>query len=367
MEKLKHFAKKEAVLLVAAVLAIVSAFFVPPDGQYLSYLNLSVLAILFCLMAAVAGLGQAGVFDYLALAITRRAPGMKKLSLLLILACFFVSALITNDVALITFVPFTIQILGRGRYLIPVIVLETVAANLGSLLTPIGNPQNLFLYTYYEMGIGEFFSVTLPLGGICLVLVLLCSFLLPRQEEALPEMAQTLPKMETFPLIRYCGMFLLSILSVLNILPWWICLLLVAAVMVAFDRKLFARIDYSLLITFVCFFVFVGNLSRIPAVGNFVSSCLVGREILVGALSSQVISNVPAATMLATFTQNSRELLIGVNVGGLGTLIASMASLISFRLYGASAQPQRGKYMAWFSAVNFSLLAILLLLSWVLW
>jgi Na+/H+ antiporter NhaD/arsenite permease-like protein len=367
LRHIKHFIKNETVLTAALLLAIISAFIVPPDRSYIDYLNLPVLALLFCLMAVVAGLRKEGLFDRLSDIVTRRIKNTRSQAAALCAVCFFTSMLITNDVALITFVPFTIMLM-RGqseKRLIFTVVMETVAANLGSLVTPIGNPQNLFLYTYYSLSIGEFLRISLPLGGVCLVLIAL-TLLFIKGGEAVSQEASGSVKLRKLPMAVYGGLFLVCILTVLDVLPYWACLAVVALTLLIYDRQVFKRVDYVLLITFVCFFVFVGNMSRIEAVKTFTTGILQGRELIVAALLSQIISNVPAATMLAPFTENYRELILGVNIGGLGTMIASMASLISYRFYCARQNPDRKRYFAVFSLLNFILLALLIALSYVI-
>lgn len=360
MFALKAFLKKNVVLAVAAALALVSMIFVPPDGQYLGYMNAHVLTILFVLMAAVSGFSAVGVFAGLSAALTHVTRSPRRLALLLTAICFFLSALITNDVALITFVPFTLGLFGSSRRVIPVIVMETVAANLGSLLTPIGNPQNLYLYSHYGLGLGEFFGAVWPLGALSLVLVLALTWLLVPEGEPCGSHERGAVQASAFELCRYGLMFLLGLLCVLNVIGWPLCLGLCLGMLLVFDRPLFRCVDYSLLLSFVAFFVLVGNLGRMGPVQELIRRLVTDHELLVGALVSQGISNVPAATMLAGFTDNWRQLLLGVNIGGLGTPIASMASLISLRLYGMAPGAESGRYLALFSAVNFGLLALLL-------
>lgn len=361
MFALKAFVKQNIVLAVAAVLALLSAFFVPPDRQYLEYMNFHVLTILFVLMAAVAGFSSEGLFVALSSALTHWTRNFRRLALGLVLLCFFLSALITNDVALITFVPFTLGLFGSSRRVIPVVVMETVAANLGSLLTPIGNPQNLYLYSHYSLAPGEFFAAVWPLGLVCLALTAALTWLLVPEGEPCQRRARDRGRFSAFALGRYGLMFALGLLCVLNVLSWPLCLAVTLALMLVFDRPLFRCVDYSLLLSFAAFFVLVGNLGRMEPVQTLMARVVEGNELLAGALLSQIISNVPAATMLAGFTQNWRELLLGVNIGGLGTPIASMASLISLRFYGMAEGAENGRYLALFSAVNFALLAALVL------
>ena len=361
MRQLIHIFKREAVLIVAAVLAAASMAAVPPDLGYLNYVNWSVLAVLFCLMAVVAGFRRAGAFDALSCMLAQRAAGPRQLAVLLVLACFFSSAVITNDVALITFVPFTVGLLGMGRRLICVLVMETAAANLGSMLTPVGNPQNLYLYSCSGMRMGEFLRVTGPLWLLGLVLVTVCTLLLVRRDEEAAALPERMPggPLPRAMLVRCGVLFVLCLLTVLRLVDWRITLAVTLLALLLFDRPLLAAVDYSLLATFVCFFVLVGNLARMNAVRDWAGRLVGGHELLVGAALSQIISNVPAAAMLAPFAESWSALILGVDVGGLGTLIASMASLITYRLYSSAAGAERGRFLLVFSAVNFGLLAVL--------
>lgn len=362
MSKFLSILKKEPVLSVAAILAVISSFIVTPDAKYLEYCSFDVLAVLFCLMLVVAGFSYCRVFDSLTCILQKRIHGEKTMIFCLTLVCFFSSCLITNDVALITFVPFTIALLSKRspKTIIFAITMLTVAANLGSLITPIGNPQNLFLYTHYNLSIGEFLKITLPLGAICLVMI--CAVFIPGKNHELSTSVESeKTKIKTKPLILYCVLFVVCIGAVLKLIPWYAVLIICVVSVCTHKISLLKEADYILLLTFVCFFVFVGNISRIGAVYTFVSRLLVGRELIVSALLSQVISNVPAATMLASFTENYAELIRGVNIGGLGTLIASMASLISYRYICKTENVNGGKYILYFSAVNFVMLGVLLI------
>lgn len=363
MNKLISFIKKEAVLTIAFVVALISALFVPPDAEYIGYMNFSVLVILFCLMLVVAGFQSAGLFDVFTNRIYARLRTEKSLIIFMTIVCFVSSALVTNDIALITFVPFTLALLCRSdaRTLIFAVTAQTVAANLGSLITPIGNPQNLFLYTHYEMSPGEFFSITFPLGAICAAMVAVL-FLFCKSGRILnaPEKIKT--EVNRKEIIIYSILFILCILSVFKVISYPVLLIIVTAVVLLISRRLFLKVDYSLLATFICFFVFVGNISRIEAVYDFVSKVLEDRELVFSALISQVISNVPAATMLASFTDDAESLILGTNIGGLGTLIASMASLISYRQICRIGAVKASTYIMYFTAVNFVMLAALLVL-----
>ena len=362
MSKVKDFMRRELTLCISFVAAVISCFFVPPDGAYLGYLDLRTLALLYALMVVVAGLRHAGVFTVLAHRLCARAGSVRTMGITLVLLSFFSAMLITNDVALLTFVPFAVVVLGMAhqeKELIWVVVLQTVAANLGSVLTPVGNPQNLYLYSRYHLSMADFFSATLPLWLISLAVVLLLSLRLSRShvEVFLGEE----PELDKKSLSLYLLLFALCLAVVLRLIGWYVMLPVLVLVLLIFDRRRLKEADFMLLLTFVCFFVFAGNLARVPAVEALLSRLLLGRELLAGALVSQVISNVPAALLLSGFTENGRELLLGVNIGGLGTPIASLASLISLKLYSHSEHSHSGKYLGLFSLVNFALLIALLL------
>lgn len=365
MRRLFSFIKKEAVLCIASIAAMISMLAVPPDAAYGSYIDYSTLATLFSLMLVVAGLTSAGMFRVLISVLTRHVTSPRILILALTLTCFLLSALITNDVALITFVPFTIGLLGTSdhRRLIWTVVTETVAANLGSLLTPMGNPQNLFLYHYYDYTAPAFLREMFPLALLSLGCCLILAFAVPRGTALTQVQAMGENDWHCRRAILWSVAFFLCVFCVAGFVPWWLCLALTSLVALCTERNLFVKVDYSLLLTFVSFFIFVGNVARIEPVSHWIRALLSGREMFVGALVSQVISNVPAAAMLAPFTEEAHALLYGVNIGGLGTLIASMASLISYRRYTAVEGALRGKYMAVFSVVNIALLLLLLMIS----
>lgn len=367
MSGIRGFLRREPTLVIAALAALVSCFLVPPDRGYLGYVDFRTLALLYCLMCVVAGLRQAGLFDAMAKTICGLAGGTRSLGILLVLLCFFTSMLITNDVALLTFVPFAVVVLGmagKKQALLPVVVLQTVAANLGSMLTPVGNPQNLYLYSHYDMELGAFLRVTFPIWALSLGLILCCGFLIPKG--ALEPGAREITSLQKGRLGLYLGLFALCLLTVLRILDWHIMLALVVLALLFLDRPGLARADGWLLLTFVAFFVFAGNLARVEAVDVLLRRLLAGREYLAGLLTSQVISNVPAALLLSGFTSESRPLILGVNVGGLGTPIASLASLISLKLYARSDGASMGRYLALFTLVNVALLALLSLAAGIL-
>lgn len=366
MNKITEFLKKEAVLTVSAILAVISIFFVPPSADYISYIDLKTIALLFCLMAVMAGLREIGVFSALANSLLARTKNFRTVSLILILLCFFTSMLITNDVALITFVPFAVEVVKKSdktQFAVPIIVLQTIAANLGSMLTPVGNPQNLYLYSMSQMNLWEFIMLVLPYTAISFVLLLASNFAVKSSTiNYNAEKIRFSVKLTTL----YILLFFVCMLTVANVLPYWISLLVVTVTVLIANRKLLLKVDYSLLLTFIFFFIFIGNMSNVDAFKNMVSYLLDGREILVSVISSQVISNVPAAVLLSGFTDNIKALIIGTNIGGLGTLIASMASLISYKIFAAEIPTQKKKYFIQFTLWNVAFLIILSLSVYIL-
>ena len=361
MKKVTVFFRSQPVLVISCAAALITMFFIPPDMQYIGYCNFGVLAELFALMTAVAGLRGAGLFEKLTTALLKRAGTLRHLSQIFIFLCFFSSMLVTNDVALITFVPLTLMAFAdiedeKSRIL--TVVLETVAANLGSMMTPVGNPQNLFLFDKYEMSGMQFIQTMLPAGIASLLCLILLSFLIPKA--ACPVKEHEKVNMSAARTVVWALMFAVCVAAVFKLLPYWVCAAAAASAALILDRGLLLKVDYCLLATFVFFFVFVGNIARVDAVNAFFSDILKTNEVIVSALLSQVISNVPASVMLSGFTQNGTALLLGVNLGGLGTPIASMASLISLQFYRKAKDAKTGKYLAVFSAVNFGLLALLL-------
>lgn len=368
---ISNFIKKETVLFAALVLAAVSCFFMPPDSHYIGYIDFRTLAILFCLMAVMAGLRKIGVFDTLARRLLERVKSFKAVVFILWVLCFVFSMFITNDVALITFVPLTVVILRmlgekvRDKWLIPIVTMQTIAANLGSMLTPIGNPQNLYLYGKANMDIGDFLLIMLPYSVLAFALLAVWNVILCRKEKSAPtvDFGERKPLSDKKKLIGYIALFVVCLLTVAHIVPYYATLALTALYLLIFDRAVFKKVDYSLLFTFVGFFVFVGNMGRIDVFRDFIESVISGNEIAAAVISSQVISNVPAALLLSGFTENLRALIIGTNIGGLGTLIASMASLISYKYVCGENKSAKLKYLGFFTAANIGFLGFMALLS----
>lgn len=347
MQKLGAFCKKEIVLTVSAVLAVVTSFMVPPDAEYLGYIDFRILAILFSLMAVMAGMAQIGVFRKLAVKMLNRMKTLRQIIAVLVLLCFFSAMFITNDVALITFVPFGILVLNladRKKDIVQVLVLQTIAANLGSMVTPIGNPQNLYIYTLSGMNILQFFRVMFPYTVVSLIMILLFIGIRPgKKTDGLKLEEKKLEHRKH--LMVYVALFVCCILTVLNILPYQVLFVLVLTIMLIMDRTSIRKVDYSLLLTFAFLFVFTGNVSRIGAVQDVLTKLLTGREWEVSLLLSQVISNVPTTILLSGFTDKYTAVMIGADLGGLGTLIGSMASLIAYKFYANEKNAHKGKFV----------------------
>ena len=364
MKKIITFFKKEAVLCISGLLAVISCFIVPPSAAYAEYIDLRVLILLFCLMLVVAGIRQTGAFTVICEALLKRFRSIKAIGLFLVLLSFLMSMLLTNDVTLVTIVPFTLLMFDsisgekKARAEIVLLVLETAAANLGSMLTPMGNPQNLYLYSKFELSIGEFFKIIFPYSALSLVMLVGSVFLfLPKLETQKPD--GTAKIQGRVRPILYILLFAVNMLTILRILDDRILLAIVVVAIFILDKKLFLQADYSLLLTFVFFFIFVGNLGSIPALSETLQNILQGREVGISIALSQVISNVPAALLLSRLSDNASALIIGTNLGGLGTLIASMASLITYKFYASAKDSSPKKYMLVFTAFNVCYLAVL--------
>lgn len=365
MEALKNFFKKETVFCISFLLACLSALAVRPDLVYLTYPDYRTLALLFCLMIIVAGFQSLGIFSLLGQALLKKASSLRNLSAIMVLLCFFSSMVITNDVTLITFVPFTIlvfRMIEKEEKVLKLVVLETIAANLGSMATPIGNPQNLYLYSVSGISPAQFASAVLPYAGLAFIVLMAVIF--TGKNETFPEGA--VKKQEEkrdgellTKLLPFCMLLLLCLLVVFRIFPYGPVLVCVTAAVLVLNRKLFGSVDYFLLLTFLCFFVFIGNMKRIPQINELLVSLVQGRELWAGILVSQVISNVPAAILLSSFAGNFSQLLTAVNLGGLGTLIASLASLISFKFFAREYPERKASFLTTFTVWNLVFLLIL--------
>ena len=375
-KKIFAFIKKETVLSAAIVLAAISACFVRPSLAYVEYIDWRTLGILLSLMIVMAGFQKNGLFDEIGVRLLSRTKNTAQLTGVLVFLCFFSSMLITNDVALLTFVPFAVLTLRKckqERLMVLVIVLQTIAANLGSMFTPIGNPQNLYLYQLSGMGLGEFLLFMLPYTAVSGLLLLITIFVLSARKQklslengAFQEKGSSSEKSATFAgrkNVLYLVLFLLCLLVVARLIPYYLVLAAVLAAVALADREVLKNVDYCLLFTFIAFFIFTGNLGNLPAFKIVLEELVEGRELFVGILASQCISNVPAALLLSGFTENIKGLLLGVNIGGLGTLIASMASLISYKIYAHNYNKTKASYLMWFTFANLIFLAVLALLA----
>lgn len=362
LQHIRSFIKQETVLFLAFILAVLSCFIVHPDKEYISYIDTHTILILFCLMAVMAGFKSLGLFQYIGEALIKRFRTTRGLVGVLVFLCFFSSMFITNDVALITFVPLALLILSRtgmGFAVCYVVTLMTIAANLGSMMTPVGNPQNLYLYSISEMPLSEFILLMLPYTLGAAVLLLLCIWThyksVPVSGCNFGESASINWKKVAF----YGILFLLCLLCVIDVLSVEVLFVIVFICVFLENRSLLKEVDYSLLATFIYFFIFTGNIGRIEAFNNWLMGILEGHVIPVSVGLSQIISNVPAALLLSGFTDAYDKLIIGTNLGGLGTLIASMASLISFKQLSVQYPASKKYYVLLFSVWNIIFLILL--------
>lgn len=357
MNSIIQYIKNEVVLFIAIILALLTSFFSIPK---LSYIDFKVLILLFNLMIVIAAFKEFNIMNYIASIFIKKCSSYKSLTIALISMCFFSSMIVTNDVSLITFVPLTLIICSSININpIKVIVFETIASNLGSSLTPMGNPQNLFLYSYFNISPIEFFKITLPLTLISLILLLI--FTLKGKNYRLNvEISKTVIKNKKLSIIFFL-LFVIILLSVFHIINYKIVFIITIITTIIFDKKLLIKIDYSLLITFIGFFIFIGNISSIESIRIFISNILNNdlNTYIGGIISSQFISNVPATMLLSGFTDYYKELLLSVNIGGLGTLIASLASVISYKLYSKEFRSESKLYLKEFTKYNFIFLVIL--------
>ena len=354
------FISRNTVLVIAATLAIASCFLVPPDAAYLGYFDLKTLTCLFCTLAVICALKNIRFFTITARRIVSCTGNTRTLSLALVYITFIGSMFLANDMALLTFLPLgyiSLSCTGKEKFMAPVFILQNIAANLGGMLTPFGNPQNLYIYTKFNIPTLEFMGIMLLPFAVSIVLFTVGCLFIPKESLTLPEEGEEKinPQKATFYLI----LFALTILTVFRIVPYYICLPIILVAILITDRHALGKVDYPLLLTFACFFLLAGNVSRIGAVHAFFSALLEKSTLLTSILSCQVISNVPSAILLSEFTENYRELLLGVNIGGVGTLISSLASLITFREYTSHVKGKTLRYLGLFTALNFGFLIVL--------
>ncbi len=358
--KILDFFKKNAVLCIALFAAFITCFFVPPDAEYISYFDFKTLTCLFCVLAVVCAFRNIRFFSVLAQKIVQLFKNTRACILALVYITFIGSMLIANDMALLTFLPlgyFVLSSTGKEKYMASTFIMQNIAANLGGMLTPFGNPQNLYLYTKFNIPTSAFTATMLPPFCISVALITLCCLFVKKESLTVSNEETKLPKWRT---IIYCALFTLSIVIVFRVLPFIVGLIIIPVALLFLDRKALKDVDYGLLFTFVAFFVFSGNMARIPAIRDLFSALLDKNNLIVSAFCCQFISNVPSAILLSQFTTNWQPLLVGVNIGGVGTLISSLASLITFREYTSKTQGSTGKYILLFSLFNFAFLGILM-------
>ncbi len=358
------FLKNNIVLAVAFAAAAVTSVIVPPDSSYIGYFDFKTLTCLFCTLAVICALKNINFFTIVAKKIIFLTGDIRKAIISIVVITFIGSMLIANDMALLTFLPlgyFVLSSAGQKKYMIFTFIMQNIGANLGGMLTPFGNPQNLYLYNKFNIPSGTFMKIMALPFAAAIVLILLSCFIFVRKEKITvsDDRDDRLPIGKT---VLYLTLFAFSIVIVFRVIPYWIGLLVIPALLYFADRKALRSVDYCLLLTFVCFFIFSGNLSRIDSVNRVISSLLEKNTLIVSILSCQIISNVPSAILLSGFTGNYRALLYGVNIGGTGTLIASLASLITFRQYCAAEPSGTKKYLFVFTAFNFAFLIIMTLI-----
>lgn len=355
-----RFCKKNVVFCVAALAATITCFFVPPDKGYLGYFDWKTLACLFLTLAVVCALRNIKFFTIVARRLVKISGNLRSLFLLLIAITFIGSMLIANDMALITFLPlgyFALSVTHQEKHMAYLFILQNISANLGGMLTPFGNPQNLYLYTYFNIPTGEFCSIMLPPFLLAITLLVLCC--LPIKAKPLEIQDSFKERLNKKRTVLYLILFVLSLLIVFRVIHYFIGLVLITGVLLWADRDALLMVDYGLLGTFFFFFIFAGNLARIDAVNELVSNLLAKDALLVSVASCQGISNVPTAILLSRFTEDYRALLLGVNIGGTGTLIASLASLITFSEFRVLYPGHSKQYFWMFTAINVGFLVIM--------
>ena len=362
MQKIWSFAKTNAVMLIAFVAAVVTSIIVPPDRKYLDYFDFKTLTCLFCVLAVVCALRNIRFFYTMAKAIIRRFKNTKLCILALVYITFIGSMLIANDMALLTFLPlgyFVLHTTGKEKYMAFTFIMQNIAANLGGMLTPFGNPQNLYLYSKFNIPDLEFIKIMFPPFIVSITLITVCCLVFVKSEPLIiEEKAANLPIPRV---IIYLLLFALSIAIVFRGIPYFVGLIIIPIALLILDRQALLQVDYGLLLTFAFFFIFSGNMARIDVVREFFSYLLDKNTLVFSALSCQFISNVPSAILLSQFTDNYKDLLLGVNIGGAGTMIASLASLITFREYSKQDPGHTLRYIVKFSFFNFAFLGILIL------
>lgn len=363
-EKIFNFIKNEVVLSVAIVLAIITCFFVPIDKEYLNYFDYNTLVCLFCMLAVVAGLKSTNVFELISRKMINLFHTRRAVIYSLVFGTFFFDMIVANDMSLITFLPLTYLVLHstkNDKYLAFTFIMQTIAANMGGMITPYGNPQNLYLYSYYNIPTSEFFGILLVQAITVAVLLWICCSFISNEKLTLRRKSKIIISKEK--LYIYAVLFVLVILTIFRVIPYMITFAIVILTILITDRKRFRQVDYALLATFSVFFIFSGNIARIPVIKEFISNIVVKNTLLAGIVSCQLISNVPTAIFLSKFTMNYRELLISVNIGSLGILISSLASLITLKEFLKHQPKNFWKYLGLFTIFNTMFLIVLLIVT----
>ena len=365
MKSIIRFARRNTVFVIALFAMLITMFFVKPDMEYLGYFDFKTLTCLFCVLAVVCALKNVNFFYILAKKIVKKFRNLRLCVIALVYITFIGSMLIANDMALLTFLPlgyFVLDTTDKKEYMAFTFIMQNIAANLGGMLTPFGNPQNLYLYTKFGIPTLEFMQIMLVPFAISIVMITVCCIIFVKPESL--EISDDNDGFEPKKTILYLILFILSIAIVFRSIPYWIGLIIIPLVLVFTDRKALKMVDYPLLGTFAAFFVFSGNMARIELIRNIMSSLLDKSTLVFSTISCQFISNVPSAILLSQFTDNYKELLVGVNIGGTGTFIASLASLITLREYMLRDFDGVKRYSKMFCAFNFGFLAILLAITY---
>ena len=361
MSKIQCWCRANAMLVISLLAAVVTAFFVPPDRDYLGYYDLKTLACLFCVLAVVGALRDLHIFSALSQRMVHTFSTVRGVCTALVVITMFGSMLLTNDTALLTFLPlgwFVLSSTGQEKHTALLFILQNCAANLCGMITPFGNPQNLYLFSYYGLSTKTFFSAMLPPFILSTVLILLCCLVFPKEQLSVPEAQVTVDSCRA---VIYGGLFCLAVAMVLRLVPYVLGLTVIVLALWLLDRHALKTVDWGLLATFAAFFTFSGNLARMEPVRVLFARLLSHGTMLVSALTCQIISNVPAAVLLSGFTADWRGLLVGSNLGGLGTPIASLASLISLKVYLRTPGARPGRYLLLFTAANGAALVLLCL------
>lgn len=370
MNKIIAFLKKEIMLTVAVLAAVISLFITPPSKELLKDIDWKTLATLFMLLSVLEGFKKESIFNPL-LKRTSKLSSMKGLTCFFVYSVFLTSMFVTNDVSLIIFVPLTIILFkagGKEKYIIPVLTFENIAAIRGSLLTPFGSPQNLFLFSQSGISAPSFMLMMLPLWVFSSVLLYFFILFLYRHDtkEKIQieekDMCQQWLSENRGKRILYVTLFVIIVTTIVTRTSYWpFVTLFVALSLLIFDRKILIRTDYVLLLTFFCFFVFSSSICKNPVISEFLKNSVSGHEYVWSILLSQIISNVPASIVLWPFTENLRALLYGLDSAGLCSIIGSLASVINLRIYSREYPGNSMKFIGkftWISLIFFAVVVI---------